>query len=125
MRAPWFVCWVTLVVLGGSVGHASAANDPRVHVVEIESMKFSPSALQLNVGDRVHFKNVDLVPHTVTARGKREPAGLDSGVIQPGATWSWTASKSGSVPYACTLHPRMQGELTVSDAGPNRGAHAP
>lgn len=72
-------------------------------------MKFVPERLELARGERVTFVNKDLVPHTVTAT----PAGIESGEIAGGASWTLTAAKSGEVAYICRFHPMMRATLLV------------
>lgn len=72
-------------------------------------MKFSPERLEVAAGDTVTWTNRDLVPHTVTAAG----AGLESGNIAPGASWKFTARRSGTIDYLCRYHPGMKAEVVV------------
>jgi plastocyanin len=83
---------------------------PSDHVIEIEAMKFQPAALRVRVGDRVRFRNADLVPHTVTAKAA---GGFDSGAVKPGESWTLVAKDAGSFGYTCAFHPMMGGELQV------------
>jgi len=76
--------------------------------VTIENMKFSPNVVEMRVGDRITFTNRDLFPHTATKAGV-----LDSGMIKPGESWSYTAVKEGSIHYACSYHPVMVGTIEV------------
>ena len=76
--------------------------------VTIENMKFSPNALKIQIGDQITFKNQDLFPHTVTKAGV-----LDSGMIKAGESWTYTAEKEGSIHYACSYHPVMEGTIEV------------
>ena len=78
------------------------------HTVIIENMRFTPDSLTLRRGDRVVWRNNDLVPHTATAAKV-----FDSGSIEPGKSWSTILRKTGSVPYVCTFHPSMTATLTV------------
>ena len=71
-------------------------------------MRFTPDTLTVRRGDRVVWRNHDLVAHTATAAKV-----FDSGSIEPGASWSTTLRKAGSVPYVCSFHPGMQATLTV------------
>jgi plastocyanin len=61
------------------------------------------------VGDVVVWRNMDLVPHTVTAQGRQ----FDSGDLPPGRTWRYRVTKKGRYPYGCTYHPTMHGVLVV------------
>ena len=74
-------------------------------------MKFSPTTLRIRVGDRVEFKNADLVPHTATAK---LAGGFDSEVMKPGKTWTFVPKSAGAFAYRCTFHPMMVGEIAVA-----------
>jgi len=78
------------------------------HTVVIDAMAFKPATLTIKMGDRVVFQNKDLVPHTATAPGR-----FDSGVIQPGASWSVEPKTAGRHDYVCLLHPSMKAALLV------------
>jgi len=78
------------------------------HTVVIDGMAFKPATLTIKMGDRVVFQNKDLVPHTATAPGR-----FDSGVIQPGASWSVDPKTAGRHDYVCLLHPSMKAALLV------------
>ncbi|TLS41219.1 hypothetical protein FE633_37655 [Streptomyces montanus] len=55
--------------------------------------------------------NRDSAPHTVTATGDKM---FDTGSIAGDSTATFTApSASGSYSYICTIHPNMEGTLTV------------
>lgn len=77
--------------------------------IEIDNMTFSPSSLTVKKGTTVVWKNFDSVPHTSTS-----DTGLwDSGNIPPNGTFSGRASKRGTFPYHCKLHPSMQATIIV------------
>ena len=82
------------------------------HTIVIENMRFTPDTLTVQRGDRVVWRNNDLVPHTATTATSASKA-FDSGSIEPGKSWSTTLRKAGSVPYVCTFHPGMKATLTV------------
>jgi len=77
--------------------------------IAIRGMQFVPETAEVAAGGTVTWKNEDLVEHTATASDKS----FDSGKIKPGASWTYTAAKAGSVPYVCLLHPTMKGTLVV------------
>ncbi len=80
-----------------------------IYTVEIKQLKFLPDVLTVHAGDRVQWKNSDIVPHTVTAE-----KAFDSGSIAVGATWTLEApSKTGEYIYTCTFHPNMKAKLVV------------
>jgi plastocyanin len=88
---------------------AVAADPPaRTHVVVIEGMRFVPDTLVARRGDRIVWRNKDLVPHTATAAKV-----FDSGNIASSASWTHVARDAGTFPYVCTFHPTMTGTLRV------------
>lgn len=80
---------------------------PRTHIVRITRSAFTPASLTINAGDTVEWRNEDLVPHTATGNA------FDSGRLNKGQTWRFTARSKGSFPYVCTYHPSMRGNVTV------------
>jgi plastocyanin len=72
-------------------------------------MKFVPERLEVAAGDRITWTNRDIVPHTVTAKA----AGLESGELAQGKSWTYVARKPGTIAYICRLHPVMHGMLIV------------
>ncbi len=85
-----------------------AAAPPVTHVIVIQAVAYQPATVVVRRGDRVKWINKDPFPHTVTV-----PGVLDSHSIAAGASWTYVARKSGTLDYACTLHPNMKGELQV------------
>jgi plastocyanin len=75
----------------------------------IEGMKFVPERLEVAAGDRITWTNRDIVPHTVTAKA----AGIESGPLAQGKSFSYVARKAGEIAYLCRLHPVMHGTLIV------------
>lgn len=85
-------------------GIAAAAT----HTVTMEGMNFQPASLTVKPGDKVVWRNKDVVPHTATANGK-----FDSKQIAAGESWSWSARAKGRFDYICTYHPGMKGAVVV------------
>ena len=92
-------------------GLAAAADTPTraTYTVTIDGVSFHPKVLKVKVGDSVAWVNKDPFPHTVTSRA----GDFDSGEIQPGKSWTYTAATKGTFPYICTLHPTMRATLRV------------
>jgi plastocyanin len=88
---------------------AVAGARPAMHTVVIDSMRFEPARLTVNVGDEIEWFNHDPFPHTVTAQDGE----FDSGEIGPGRSWHYLATTPGVITYACGLHPAMAAELRV------------
>ncbi len=77
--------------------------------VSIERLQFQPATLTIKRGETVVWNNADLFAHNVTA----ERGAFSSGEIGAGGSWKYRATRSGTFPYVCTLHPTMKGTLTV------------
>ena len=75
----------------------------------MRNLNYLQSRLQVTVGTTVEWKNNDPLPHTVTAVDKS----FNSGLIQPGKTYSRTFTKPGTYSFFCTPHPFMQGVIVV------------
>lgn len=71
-------------------------------------MRFIPETLTVHRGDRIVWRNKDLVPHTVTAENI-----FDSQSIPAAGSWTYVAAKAGTLPYVCSLHPTMKATLEV------------
>lgn len=108
-RAATVHAWILGVVLLSSSAQSVAAPDGTVHTVVIDAMQFSPSHLEVHVGDTVIWINQDPFPHTATS----EKNGFDSKTIAAGRTWKFVAKNRGTFPYLCTLHQTMRGTLVV------------
>ncbi len=72
-------------------------------------MKFVPERLEVAAGDRITWTNRDFLPHTVTSPG----AGIESGELGEGKSFSYVAKKAGEISYICRLHPVMKGTVVV------------
>ena len=77
--------------------------------VSIANLAFDPATLSVAAGATVTWTNDDTVPHTVTA----DDGAFDSGIFDPGASFSWTFDQPGASAYHCQLHPTMEGAIEV------------
>ncbi|MGH2615561.1 MAG: cupredoxin domain-containing protein, partial [Thermomicrobiales bacterium] len=75
--------------------------------VSIANLAFSPVTVTVPTGATVTWTNDDAVPHTVTSID----GFFDSGIFDPGATFSFAFNQPGSFAYTCQLHPQMQGTV--------------
>jgi plastocyanin len=78
--------------------------------VSMEGIKFAPESVSVSVGDAVTWVNNDTVGHDVT--GDDFKSG-DAGAMQNGDTFVQTFDKAGTFNYVCTVHPGMEGSVTV------------
>jgi plastocyanin len=86
--------------------------------VSIVDFAFEPATLQVAAGETVVWTNDGLAPHTVTGDF------ADSGVLDPGQTFSHTFDADGAFEYVCAIHPDMIGSVTVDAARAVQAASA-
>lgn len=79
--------------------------------VAVQDNSFAPASVKVKIGETIAFENSGAIAHTVTAT---DGADFDSGTVEPGATFEFTASKAGSISYVCNFHPGMRGSIEVS-----------
>ena len=75
----------------------------------INQLAFTQPQIEIPAGTTVTWKNDDQLQHTVTAYDNS----FDSGMIDPGASWSHTFTEPGTFAYHCTPHPFMKGTVVV------------
>ncbi len=80
--------------------------------VEIHDHTFDPAQLKVAAGTTVTWINRDTEAHTVTA----DNGLFDSGVIEPGKSYSTWLGGAGTVAYHCEKHPDMKGSAVVGGA---------
>jgi plastocyanin len=87
----------------------TADRKPVTHTVSIDASSFSPATLAVRSGDSVVWMNKDIIPHTASSERGR----FDSGTLETGKSWTYTAKTKGEFPYVCAFHPTMKGTLRV------------
>ncbi len=70
---------------------------------------YMPSTVNVSVGGKVTWKNVDSAAHTATATD----SSFDTSLVNAGASASNTFNTAGTYPYMCILHPWMKGTVNV------------
>jgi plastocyanin len=78
--------------------------------VKIDNFTFEPAQLTVQVGTTVTWTNADDIPHTVVATAH----GFRSKALDTDDKYSFTFTAPGSYQYFCSLHPYMQGTVTVT-----------
>jgi len=86
-----------------------AAKPRRTTAIAIDAVRFQPAEITVSVGDTVVWTNKDPFPHNVTSTD----GALRSSSLAPGRSFRFRATKAGTFPYTCTLHPTMKGEIHV------------
>ncbi|MFA6255936.1 MAG: cupredoxin family copper-binding protein [Candidatus Absconditabacterales bacterium] len=77
--------------------------------ISIANFQFSPASTEISVGGTIHRTNNDSVPHLVVA----DDGSFQSATLQPGDSFSHTFAQAGTFTYHCSIHPSMQGTVTV------------
>lgn len=78
--------------------------------IKMQSIQFSPKSVTAKVGQTVKWTNDDSVAHNVTAKSGET---FKSSTFGPGGTYSYKLDKAGTITYVCTIHPGMEGTITV------------
>ncbi|MBW5444628.1 multicopper oxidase domain-containing protein [Cohnella sp. CFH 77786] len=94
---------------GGTAGQNGGSALPDGEIVEIDATSYKAQDLRIPAGTTVTWVNKDKEPHTATDLDGR----FDSKSIRSGGRWSYTFKEKGSYLYYCSVHPTMQGTVTV------------
>jgi plastocyanin len=97
---------VTAAHAGGG-GHCEPSEGD-AGVVELSGACFLPSALHADTGETITFVNRDPVPHNVSGTGWGQYEDLAQG-----ERFTTSFADPGIYPFACTLHPGMNGVVVV------------
>ncbi len=94
---------------GGCHGPATEPGDGPASVVKIDGCMFYPTIARVPTGTTVEFLNTGDAPHNVTG-----VSGMwASAQLTNGAKFRHTFAEPGIYPFACTLHPGMNGAVVV------------
>src|SRR5215217_4772261 len=89
--------------------------------VSIQDYFFDPADVAVEPGSTITWTNNGDEPHTVTA----DDGSFDSGVLNPGDSYTVAFGGQGTVTYHCTIHPEMRGSVTVGGGGGTAPAEQP
>ena len=103
--------------------------NPEVDITKLGPRQwYLPRQVTVHTNDTITWTNNDTEAHTVTSglsagieslmNNKRgTPNGIfDSGSFKPGQSWTHTFANPGTYTYFCTIHPWMEGVVTVQGA---------
>lgn len=90
---------------------SSVGSGPGVKVT-MQNIAFNPKSVTVKVGQTITWVNEDSVEHNVTTQ-PGSSASFKSKNFGQGGTYSWKATKPGTVKYVCTIHPGMDASITV------------
>lgn len=77
--------------------------------IDIANLSFG-DPIVVRVGTTVLWTNLDIEAHTVTLTSG---GSADSGILNPGSTFTLTFNDPGFVEYMCTIHPHMTSTITI------------
>jgi plastocyanin len=78
--------------------------------VTMQDIAFNPAEVTISAGDTVTWTNEDSVGHDVTGDDFKSGA---AGGLGNGDTFEHTFDQAGTFDYVCTVHPGMEGTVTV------------
>jgi plastocyanin len=106
--------------------------NPQIDITKLGPRQwYLPKEITVRVNDTVTWTNNDTEAHTVTSgvgagieslinNKKGTPNGLfDSGSFRRGQSWTHTFTRPGTYTYFCTIHPWMDGVVTVKGKAEN------
>jgi plastocyanin len=79
-------------------------------VIHMKDIQFQPKKTSVKVGDTVCWTNDDGVQHDAVA----DNGAFHSALFGQKHTFTWKATKAGTISYVCTVHPNMTATLTVT-----------
>ncbi len=105
--------------------HVSIPEGTNVEGCETNNECYLPYQVTIDAGDTVVWTNEDLAFHTVTSGNRLDGSdGLfDSGMFKIDEQFSYTFTNSGNFDYFCTLHPWMEGIVTVQEVSAEDGSN--
>jgi plastocyanin len=99
---------VTIAAAEATHGAPTAAAPVPVEAsVGMADRMFRPGTVTIAAGGSVTFVNDDDRQHTATG------GAFDSGILDPGASFTQSFAEAGSFPYVCLIHPDMTGTVEV------------
>jgi plastocyanin len=101
--------WIAALLVGFMLACSDDDNnDQPITEVGMSNTAFIPEQVSISAGTTVRWVNNSSIPHTVTSND-----GLFDEFLEVNETFSFTFNTSGTFLYVCTLHPGMDGVVTV------------
>ena len=100
---------------GCSTGTAGVSNlgAATVKVAATDQLQFSPTTQTAHAGQVVEWTAPGTTTHTITFQSS-DASCLSDVQLNPGASWEVKFTQPGTYAYKCTIHPGMNGTITVS-----------
>ena len=81
--------------------------------ISIKGFAFNPNQPSVAKGATITWSNDDGTTHTVTSGVPGTLSGKFDQRVEPGKTFSFTFSESGTYDFFCSIHNSMRGTITV------------
>jgi len=81
--------------------------------ISIKGFAFNPNQPTVAKGATITWSNDDGTTHTVTSGVPGTISGKFDQHVEPGKTFSFTFSESGTYDFFCNIHNSMRGTITV------------
>jgi alcohol dehydrogenase (cytochrome c) len=96
-----------------------AANAYATDHVSIVDFAFQPGTIIVPPGTTVTWTNDGAQPHSATSTvSETNAVKFDSGILNPGQSYSFSFEKAGTYDYFCVVHPFMRGKVIVDQNAP-------
>lgn len=104
-----FLAGIGGVAIAGSIQNSAATNinGKQASIEIVDFMQFTPVDMTIEPGTTVTWTNFDGSNHNIAVDSQQ------SGRLHMNSTWSHTFNSEGTFAYACVMHPRMKGTITV------------
>ena len=77
--------------------------------IKAAGFAFAPTSVTVKKGQKVTWTNSDPAPHNITS----SDGTIKSKDFTKGQSFTYTATKTGTFKYVCTIHPQMKATLIV------------
>jgi plastocyanin len=98
---------------GSGTAAVSGLGTPAKTVSATDQLQFSPATATAHVGQVVEWTAGSTMTHTITFQSANASC-LSDPQLLPGSTWEVKFTQTGTYDYICTLHPGMNGTVSVS-----------
>lgn len=88
----------------------TSSSKPAADAVNITKTNLAPHTIDVTVGTTVTWTNKDTVPHTLVSD---TGSTINSGPINPGATFTFTFTQAGTFPYHASDNKELTGTVIV------------